>query len=452
MGHRVANRLFDPHTLRHLPIPFASHPMHFTFRARYLLYIVAIHAAIAGLLFLVLRENKLVFIASEAGLILSIIIAISIYRQFQQPSEFIASGIEAIRDKDFTVKFVATGNQEVDELITVYNLMIDQLRQERTKQIEQQFFLEKLVEAAPIAILIFDFDGRIASVNPKASHLLSIRPDDVVGKQLDEIGYSLLAQMADMTDGDSRVMKPNGIETYKVLRSNFMDRGFRRSFLMIEELTPEILASEKKAYSKVIRMMAHEVNNSIGAVNSILDVTQSYVTEPDVQHALRVAVERNDRLNRFMRRFADVVRLPQPQKQPADVSEIARNVVQLMQPQAEAVGVTLSMTVQVENRQGVDVEQFEQVLVNVVKNALEACKAGNRVEVISRANALLVRDNGQSISEAIEANLFNPFYSTKPEGQGIGLTITREILLNHGFTFSLKTQPDGWTEFLIEFA
>lgn len=420
-------------------------------RTRYLIYISAIHLALIALIGWILKENKLLFIASELLILLSGYIAVRIYRAFQQPSEFIASGIEAIRDKDFTVKFVPTGNQEVDELITVYNLMIDQLRQERTRQVEQQFFLEKLIEAAPIAILIFDFDGRIASVNPRASQLLSVQPEEVVGKELAELGFSLLAQIADLADGESRVMKPNGMETYKVLRSNFMDRGFRRSFLLIEELTPEILASEKKAYSKVIRMMAHEVNNSIGAVNSILGVTQSYVSDPDVQHAVRVAIERNDRLNHFMRRFADVVRLPQPQKRPVDVGELARNVVRLMQPQAEARAVSLQYIGTETSAQIVDVEQIEQVLVNIVKNALEACKAGQRVEVISTTHYLLIRDNGLPIPDETAANLFNPFYSNKPEGQGIGLTLTREILLNHKLSFSLRTAETGWTEFRIEF-
>lgn len=425
--------------------------MSLTFRTRYLLYIIFVHLAVTALLFLVLRQDKLWFIASEVGLLLSIYVAISIYRQFQQPSAFIASGIEAIRDKDFTIKFVPPGNEEVDELITVYNLMIDQLRQERTRQVEQQFFLNKLIEAAPIAILIFDFDERIASVNPRASQLLSVQSDAVVGKPLAELGFSLLAQMADLSDGESRIMKPNGMETYKVLRANFMDRGFRRSFLIIEELTPEILATEKKAYSKVIRMMAHEVNNSIGAVNSILDVTQSYVGDPDVQHAVRVAIERNNRLNLFMRRFADIVRLPQPRKRLADVNEIVRNVTRLMQPQAEGKGVALNVMTSETNRRSVDVEQMEQVLLNVVKNALEACAPGQRVEVISRPDTLLIRDNGQPIPDDVATNLFNPFYSTKPDGQGIGLTLTREILLNHQFPFSLKSNEDGWTEFRIEF-
>ncbi|GAB3551580.1 sensor histidine kinase [Spirosoma fluminis] len=423
--------------------------MRFTFRSRFLLYITAVHAVIVYLTFRLLRENELLFIATEVLIGVSIVWAMQLYRQFKEPADFIASGIEAIKDKDFTIKFVPTGKREVDELITVYNLMIDQLRTERTRQMEQQFFLEKLIEAAPIAILIFDFDDRIASINPRASQLLSVNPDDVLAKRLDEIGFSLLAHMADLVDGQSRVMKPNGIETYKVLRSYFMDRGFRRSFLMIEELTPEILATEKKAYSKVIRMMAHEVNNSIGAVNSILDVSKSYISEPDVQHAVRVAIERNDRLNRFMRRFADVVRLPQPQKRLADLNEISHNVVRLMQPQADARGVTLVCLPGEVNRRSVDVEQIEQVLVNVVKNAIEACQAGQCIEVNTTAHHLLIRDNGQSIPEDVATNLFNPFYSTKPDGQGIGLTIAREILLNHQFTFSLKTKADGWTEFLI---
>ena len=425
--------------------------MHLPFRVRYLLYIIILHVVLGGLLFLLFRQETVLFIVSEAGIGISLLMAVRLYQQFRQPSEFIASGIEAIQDKDFTVKFVPTGNREVDELISVYNLMIDQLRQERTKQVEQKFFLEKLIEAAPIAILIFDFDGRIATINPKASQLLSVRPDEVIGKELADLGYSLLAQVADLADGGSRIMKPNGLETYKILRANFMDRGFRRSFLLIEELTSEILITEKKAYSKVIRMMAHEVNNSIGAVNSIMTSTKPYVSEPDVQHAMQVAIERNDRLNRFMRRFADVVRLPLPQKRVADLSELVRSVVALMQPQAKGCGISLRCLADAENFQSVDVEQMEQVLVNILKNALEACQPGQCVEVLSTDHYLLIRNNGQPIPDSEAANLFNPFYSTKATGQGIGLTLSREILLNHGFPFSLKTNEDGWTEFRIEF-
>ncbi|MFD1144184.1 sensor histidine kinase [Larkinella insperata] len=427
--------------------------MKLSLRTNYLLYIVAVHAALIFLIFKWLQENKVLFIVSEVLVLVSAGIAIQIYQAFGQPSQFISAGIEAIKEKDFTIKFVPTGNREVDGLIDVYNLMIDQLRQERTKQMEQQFFLEKLIEASPIATLIFDFDRRIASANPKATALLQQTNEQLQGRLLSEIDHPLLNQLTEFNDPETRTLKGNGIETYRVQRSHFMDRGFRRDFMLIEELTSEILESEKKAYSKVIRMMAHEVNNSIGAINSILNVTKTYVDAPeqqDVNHALQIAIERNDRLNLFMRRFADVVRLPQPQKVPTDLTEMARNVGRLMQPQADAKGVTLQYELPADTIQvPVDPAQMEQVLVNVIKNALEACTPGQLVEVVVDRTHLVVRDTGQPISPNLEANLFNPFFSTKPDGQGIGLTLTRDILVNHGFPFSLKTNPDGWTEFTI---
>lgn len=425
--------------------------MKFPFRTRYLLYIGAVHAVLVALTFLVLRQNKVLFIAAELGILLSVFAAWWLYRQFRQPSEFVASGIEAIKDQDFTVKFVPNGNPEVDGLVAVYNLMIDQLRLERTRQREQQFFLQNLLEAAPIAILIFDFDERISAANPKALELLGHRANELTGKLLAEIDHSFWNQVADLAVNSSKTVKTNGIETYKVRRSHFMDRGFSRSFLMIEELTRDILETEKAAYGKVIRMMAHEVNNSVGAVNSILDVAQGYVTAPDVGHALRVAHERNERLGRFMRRFADVVRLPLPHCQPTDLGELAQNVTQLMQPQAEARGIQLRYVSEESDlpRLALDVEQMEQVLVNVLKNALEACRPGETVETVLTPESLTIRDNGRPIPDEVAARLFNPFFSTKPDGQGIGLTLTKEILLNHGLQFSLKTGAEGWTEFVI---
>lgn len=422
---------------------------------RYLLYILTLHAVLVGLIFQLLAQNKSLFIASEVLVVASLYVAVRIYRTFRQPAGFIASGVEAIRDKDFTVKFVATGHGEVDELIGVYNLMIDQLRHERTRQAEQQFFLDKLIEAAPIALLIFDYDARVASANPKALSLLRLPADALLGNPLSGINHPLLAQLNDTTLGlfppdQPRTIKLAGVETYRVLQGQFMDRGFRRQFLFIEELTAELIETEKKAYGKVIRMMAHEVNNSIGAVNSILAVTETELPESEVKQAVRVAIARNDRLNQFMRRFADVVRLPAPSPVPADLAELAHAIVLLMQPQADARRVTLTLTVPGEPViWPVDVGQMEQVLVNIVKNALEAGVAGNTVELAITDRQLLIRNNGVPISSDSAAHLFDPFFSTKRDGQGIGLTLTREILLNHGFTFSLRTGTDGWTAFTI---
>ncbi len=429
-------------------------------QTRYLLYILTLHLVLASLLFLELRQAKPLFAPKEIVsillqllILLSLYVAIRIYQTFRQPAEFIASGIEAIRDKDFTIKFVPTGNREVDELIRVYNLMIDQLRHERTRQAEQQFFLDKLIEAAPIALLICDYDERVTQANPKALSLLRLSADALYGRNLSATGHALLTQLSILPLDQPHTIRLTGVDTYRVLRGQFIDRGFRRQFLFIEELTTEIIETEKKAYGKVIRMMAHEVNNSIGAVNSILGIAEPEVADPDVRRAVRVAMERNDRLNLFMRRFADVVRLPTPNRILANVVDVVGDVLQLMQIQANDRGISLTATLPATPvTQLIDVGQLELVLVNVVKNALEACQAGQTVAVLLTQRQLLIRDNGSAIPDHVAADLFNPFFSTKSTGQGIGLTLTREILLNHGFSFSLATEPDGWTVFRIDWA
>jgi len=419
---------------------------------RYLLYILALHTVLVGLVWQVLKTNKPIFIASEGVLVVSVLVAWGIYRTFRQPAEFIRSGIEAIRDQDFTIKFVPTGNAEVDELIRVYNLMIDQLRLERTRQAEQQHFLDKLIEAAPIALLILDFDGRISTVNPKAEQLLGLSAAVLLNKPIDATGHRLLDKLANQPTDKPLTIRGQGAETYQVLPGQFVDRGFRRRFLFIDDRTADIAETEKKAYGKVIRMMAHEVNNSIGAVNSIVAIAEREQPDDDLRQALRVAIDRNDRLNQFMHRFADVVRLPTPHLVPTDLAALVQNVARLMQPQAAARAIALRPTLPEKTVVWpIDVTQIEQVLVNVVKNALDACRAGHAIELLLTPRQLQIRNNGPAIPEAVAAQLFNPFFSTKPDGQGIGLTLSRDILLNHGLTFSLQSQMDGWTVFTISY-
>ena len=427
--------------------------MKISLRVRYLVFIVVLHAVLAFLTYQWLREEKVLFIASEVLLLLSVAFSVQIYRDFQKPIAFVQAGIETIKNQDFTVKFVPTGKPEIDVLIEVYNLMIDQLRQERTQQMEQHFFLEKLIEASPIAILVLDFDERITTVNERTCALFQRPRGYFEGKTVPELDLKMLSQLEDLRDGEARSIKHNGIETYKVRRSHFMDRGFRRSFLMIEELTQELLETEKNAYGKVIRMMAHEVNNTLGATDSILQTASTLLSTPDyadLRDALLVASERNQRLTRFMRNFADVVRLPAPRQVPLDLHKLLREVALFMQAMAQQRGVVLQTALP----EGtwvvaVDAGQLEQVLVNVIKNAIEACAPGQEVWVGTRAGSIQVRNNGQPIPAEVEAQLFNPFFGTKPDGQGVGLTLTRDILLNHGFPFSLRTQPDGWTAFEI---
>lgn len=428
--------------------------MRLSTKKKYIFYIATLHVVLLLLVYKVLFQDKIVFIASEIFLLASAVTSIVLYNNFMQPIQFVKSGIEAIKDKDFSIKFVPTGKGEVDVLIEVYNMMIDQLREERVKLNEQHFFLEKLIEASPISIIILDFDERVESFNSKAKAQFEEAGTTLAGRKLTETGQPLLAELSGMQDSESRMVKTNGIVTFKVQRSHFMDRGFRRSFLMIEELTNEILESEKNAYGKVIRMMAHEVNNTLGATDSILQTTTCLLPDADyreVKDALQIASERNRRLTRFMRNFADVVRLPAPTFTHTDVRKLVADVALFMESTASDRGVTIQCDLgQIPVFSDMDQGQMEQVLVNVIKNAVEACEVRNEIIVSVTAESILIRNNGKAIEAEVNAQLFNPFFSTKRDGQGIGLTLTREILSNHGFAFTLQTGSDGWTEFRIE--
>jgi len=229
---------------------------------------------------------------------------------------------------------------------------------------------------------------------------------------------------------------------------------------MIEELSKEFLESEKEAYGKVIRMMAHEVNNSMGAVNSILQSVMDFGfegegEENDYVASLNIAKSRNEDLARFMKNFAEVVRLPSPVLKLHDVVEIVEMVVGIMTPLATEHNIKIELiknSTKYENL--LDINLLQQALVNIIKNAIESI--GNdgiiKVTLDDRQPHIIVADNGAGIDSATKAKLFSPFFSTKPTGQGIGLIIIRDILIGHQASFTLDTdQNSEWTEFKIGF-
>ena len=285
-------------------------------RTKYLLFVLILHLTTLVLTFYIFEENKVLFLVAEVFILISLFLSWKLYKQLLQPLKILLEGINAIPDKDFTVKFLSTGKYEVDQLIGVYNRMIDSLRAERKLQEEQHLFLEKLINTSPTGIIILDYDQIVTSVNPRALQMLGIKEKDLLRKTFKMVSHPILYELATLEPGESKTVAVSGKESYKCQKSSFMDRGFPRYFIMIEELSAEILLAEKKAYGKVIRMMAHEVNNTIGPVNSImnsaLQLQKLNGTSPniDLQNALQVAIDRNDNLNGFMRNLADVVKLP----------------------------------------------------------------------------------------------------------------------------------------------
>ncbi|MCB0639004.1 MAG: PAS domain-containing protein [Lewinella sp.] len=426
---------------------------------RYWLLVVAWHLAMGGLAFAWLRDSYALFMAVQLLLVCSLYLAYRLYRSILRPLDLITGGKAALRDRDFSVKYRHLGYPEVDALVDVYNTMIDTLREERTQAEQQHFFLQKLIAASPTGILILDYDGRITEANPRAVEQLGFDPTarELLPAQAD---HPLLRAARAIPAGESETLTLEGAAHYRLEVNAFVDRGFSRKFVQVQDLSHEILAAEKRAYGKVIRMMAHEVNNSIGAVNALLQVlsdpaeaTDDQWTQ-DVRESLPIAIQRNDRLNTFMRNFADVVRLPPPRLERVDLLPLVEDTLRLMEPQARRQRIELiffppANSVWV----SVDPRQVEQVLVNIIKNACESIGADGQVQLrLQPAPPLLeIADNGPGLSEEAAGQVFSPFFTTKATGQGVGLTLVREILSQHGARFSLRTDEDGWTRFQIQF-
>lgn len=416
-------------------------------KTKYLIFLVVVHLICLVMSYFIFKENKLVFLLSEVFIVISILMATHLYRQLVAPLGYLTKGISAIKDKDFNVKFLTTGKAEVDELISVYNQMIDELRNERTRQQEQHFFLEKLIQTSPTGIIILDYDKQVKQINPVGQKLLDQHP-----------GF-LENHLLEMKTGSSETLRTDGNHTYKIQKSKFIDRGFERIFMMIEEVTSEIFAAEKNVYHKVIRMMAHEVNNTIGPVNSIINTALSHEylwlneDEQLLKNAMLVAVERNQNLNLFMRNFADLVKLPLPSPRKIDLIGLIKSVSELMYFSAREKNINFRLELPMQSYfLFADAEQLEQALINIVKNAIEAIEGNGTIilnlEPLTRE--LTIVDNGKGIPEDKANQLFSPFFSTKRDGQGIGLTLVKEVLLNHGYQFSLRTISTGETMFKIK--
>ena len=440
-------------------------------KVQFILYLVILHGIIAFFAFDYFRTQPYWFLPIEAVLVFSVFIAWRIYLRMVRPLDLIASGIQSIRDRDFAINFRKTGSRELDDLIEVFNQMMEQLRTERRIQQEQHFFLQKLMEAAPVGIILLDGNEQINEVNPAASRMLANLPEVLRGKRPEEIPSPLGPHLASVPEDQSQTIRLNGMKSYRIIRGYFMNLGYRNTFLLIDELTNEMLAVEKEAFGKVIRMMSHEVNNSTGATNSLLQTVlqnlQNLFVSPGpisdgksfpstsvgrMEEAIGVIMERNTNLNRFMNNLADVIRLPAPVLDKNDMTALCRKTADLMEPYCRQHAITLETHLPEHPWiLMIDAVQIEQLLVNVIRNAVESI--GDHGEIILKLDPdrkeVSVEDTGKGISPKVQEKLFTPFYSSKKHGQGIGLTLSREIAHNHGFGISLTNREGGGAVFKL---
>ena len=414
-----------------------------------------------GLMFLIMpiKEVGWKFYLVEGIITLSLIYLVYFYHKVVKPLDTIANGMDLLREQDFSSRLKSVGQLEADRIVDIFNRMMQQLKEERLRLREQNHFLDLLISVSPMGVVILTFDGKVSMANKAALKFLEVdTEEDMLNKGMEDLKTPLAEEMSRLPKDTTETIRLSDSHIYRCSRLSFVDRGFAHPFFLIESLTSEVMKAEKKAYEKVIRMIAHEVNNSVAGITSTLDTVddalQTMDDTDDLREVMKVCIERGYSLSRFITRFADVVKIPEPQLEEVRLNDRISACERFLENICQDHQVDLRMDLCEENPWvEMDTSLFEQVLINMVKNSVESIEEKGIITLRTSASPVMleVADTGRGISKEVETKLFTPFFSTKPNGQGIGLIFIREVLMKHGCSFSLRTYEDGITRFRIMF-
>ncbi|MBQ8602190.1 MAG: PAS domain-containing sensor histidine kinase [Bacteroides sp.] len=414
-----------------------------------------------GLMFLIMpiKEVGWKFYLVEGIITLSLIYLVYFYHKVVKPLDTIANGMDLLREQDFSSRLKSVGQLEADRIVDIFNRMMQQLKEERLRLREQNHFLDLLISVSPMGVVILTFDGKVSMANKAALKFLEVdTEEDMLNKGMEDLKTPLAEEMSRLPKDTTETIRLSDSHIYRCSRLSFVDRGFAHPFFLIESLTSEVMKAEKKAYEKVIRMIAHEVNNSVAGITSTLDTVddalQTMDDTDDLREVMKVCIERGYSLSRFITRFADVVKIPEPQLEEVRLNDRISACERFLENICQDHQVDLRMDLCEENPWvKIDTSLFEQVLINMVKNSVESIEKNGVITLRTSASPVMleVADTGRGISKEVETKLFTPFFSTKPNGQGIGLIFIREVLMKHGCSFSLRTYEDGITRFRIVF-
>lgn len=363
-------------------------------------------------------------------------------------------GVDLIKEQDLGSRLRPVGQKDADKIIELFNRMMGQLKNEKLKLQEQNHLMDLLVANSPMGVVILDFDGYITLSNSAAGEFLQAG-EEIVGKRIGDIGSPLAKEIAELGIGGEKSVRLSDSCIYRCSMLSFMDRGFVRPFILIENLTQEVMLAERRAYGKAIRIMAHEVQNTVAGVISTLALLKEENHGGESAELIDSCTERTREMSLFVKKFADIAKIPQPQLRAVDLEEFLRGSRLFLESLCS--GKNISLEYSLEGNCGevmLDTVLFEQVVINIVKNAVESAPTHIKIATYKtscNSPALDISNNGAPILPDVAAKLFTPFFTTKPNGQGLGLTFIREVLTSHNCRFSLQTREDGKTHFCVEF-
>ena len=376
--------------------------------------------------------------------------ALALQERVRHPLQTLSNLLAALGEGDYSIR--ARGARRDDalgEVMLEVNALGETLRQQRLGALEATALLRTVMAEIDVAIFAFDGEQRLRLVNRGGERLLAQPAERLLGRRAADLGLAhCLEGAATRTLEMTFPGGPSGPARWGMRRSPFREQGLPHQLLVIADLSLPLREEERQAWRRLIRVLGHELNNSLAPIKSMAGSLEDLLKrEPrpadwneDMQRGLRVIVARAAALSRFMEAYARLARLPQPRLQPVDVGSWVRRVAGLETRLQVKLKPGPDLTIQA------DPDQLEQLLINLLRNGVDAAlETGGGVIVGWRKNAshveVRVEDDGPGLSST--GNLFVPFFTTKPGGSGIGLVLSRQIAEAHGGTLTLENRRDA---------
>jgi PAS domain S-box-containing protein len=365
-----------------------------------------------------------------------------------RPLQTLSNLLAALREEDFSFRARGTrGDDALSHALLEVNALADTLREQRLGALEATALLRKVMEEVDVAVFALDEGDRLRLANRAGERLLGKPAERLVGRTAAELG--LEAALSIEVAGVHEMAFPGGMGRWEVRRGTFRQGGRPHQLLVLADVSRALREEERQAWRRLIRVLGHEMNNSLAPIRSIADSLQALVSreprppdwEDDARRGIAVIRDRAAALGRFTEAYSRLARLPPPRREPVDLGPLVRRAAGL--ETRLAVTVTEGPALEV----AADADQLEQLLINLVRNGADAALetgGGVRVGWDRRAGAELriwVEDDGPGLPS--RANLFVPFFTTKPGGSGIGLVLCRQIAEGHGGTLDLEDRSEG---------
>jgi PAS domain S-box-containing protein len=406
----------------------------------------ALPAVALAALLVVATASRTAWLVLAVALAASIAAATVIRRSVSHVLNTIANLVSAIHDGDFSVRGKSQrGHDDVAFAFSAINGLADVLRDQRLSALEATTLLRKVIEAIDTAIFAFDEGERLCLVNPAGERLLGAHAERVKGQRAEQLGIA--TWLTGETPRKVMVDLPGAKGAWELRHGIFRQAGRLHTLVVVADVSRLVRDEERQAWKDIIRVLSHEINNSLAPIASISQGLKATLDHPgggpaadDLRDGLGVISRRSESLQRFMENYGRLARLPPPEYETVEIEPWLRSVARL----EERVPLTL------EGPAGAVVEAdpglLEQAIINLVRNAADvsvAMRTGIRIAwAVTPGRKAIIRviDAGPGIEEG--AVLFVPFFTTKPSGSGIGLVLSREIVESHDGSLSLENRTD----------